>query len=103
MSSPVSLPQVFQHDSVLYVVPRYASSNNGRRCRWSRATKRRHQDVCCFGGNHAGGRRTAVRLARADSQRRNEVSEKALFTLEEWARRDSNPGPPPCHGGALTN
>ena len=20
-----------------------------------------------------------------------------------WARRDSNPGPPPCHGGALTN
>ena len=28
---------------------------------------------------------------------------KALFALEEWARRDSNPGPPPCHGGALTN
>ena len=23
--------------------------------------------------------------------------------VSEWARRDSNPGPPPCHGGALTN
>ena len=32
-----------------------------------------------------------------------ESEKKALFTLEEWARRDSNPGPPPCHGGALTN
>ena len=26
---------------------------------------------------------------------------RGLFTL--WARRDSNPGPPPCQGGALTN
>ena len=97
------MPQVFQHDSVLYVVPATPAvttvvvadglgqlSVGIRMCAALLVTT-------------PGGRRTAVRLARAASQRRNEVSEKALFTLEEWARRDSNPGPPPCHGGALTN
>ena len=97
------MPQVFQHDSVLYVVP---------------ATPAVTTVVVAdgLGQLNVGIRMCAALvvttlgvaalqfvLARAASQRRNEVSEKALFTLEEWARRDSNPGPPPCHGGALTN